>query len=197
MGAAGGERLALPPPRLGEIALARVLARRRSRREFRHRDLSTEEVAALCWAAQGRTASWGGRTAPSAGGLHPLTLSFADARGVWRYHPGRHALDLDAAGDRRPLLAAAALGQECLLDAPAAFALTADPEVLRPRYRGRSERYCALEAGHAAQNLLLAAEALGLAAVPVAAFDDQAVLAALGLTPPALALYLVPAGEPA
>ncbi len=87
-------------------------------------------------------------------------------------------------------------------DAPVTFALTADPEVLRPRYRGRSERYCALEAGHAAQDLLLAAEALGPAALPVAAFDDQPVLdalglEALGLAPPALALYLVPAGEPA
>jgi SagB-type dehydrogenase family enzyme len=196
MGGQGEDRLALPPPRLGENPLARALARRRSRREFGRRDLSIEEVAALCWAAQGRTASWGGRTAPSAGGLHPLTLSVADARGVWRYHPGRHALDLAAAEDRRARLAAAALGQECVRDAPATFALTADPEVLRPRYRERSERYCALEAGHAAQNLLLAAEALGLAAVPVAAFDDQAVLEALGLAPPALALYLVPAGEP-
>ncbi|HEY6106642.1 MAG TPA: nitroreductase family protein [Anaeromyxobacteraceae bacterium] len=197
MGEQGGERLALPPPRLGETPLARALAGRRSRREFGRRDLSTEALAALCWAAQGRTASWGGRTAPSAGGLHPLRLSVADVRGVWRYHPGRHALELAAAEDRRARLAAAALGQACVRDASAVFALTADPEVLRLRYRARAERYCTLEAGHAAQNLLLAAEALGLAAVPVAAFEDQAVLEALGLAPSALALYLVPAGEPA
>jgi SagB-type dehydrogenase family enzyme len=195
MGGRGGDRLALPPPRLGATGLAGALARRRSRREFGRRGLAAEALAGLCWAAQGRTASWGGRTAPSAGGLFPLTLSVADARGVWRYHPGEHALELAVAEDRRGRLAAAALGQECVRDAPEVLALTADPEVLRPRYRERSERYCALEAGHAAQNLLLAAEALGLAAVPVAAFDDQAVLAALGLDPAALPLYLVPVGE--
>ena len=197
MGGKGGGRLELPPPRLGDLPLARSLRERRSRREFGRRDLSVEELASLCWAAQGRTAPWGGRTAPSAGGLFPLTLSLADARGTWRYLPGEHALALAASGDRRPRLAAAALGQECVRDAPAIFALTADPEVLRPRYRGRSERYCALEAGHAGQNLLLAAGALGLAAVPVAAFDDRAVLEALGLPPTALALTLVPVGEPA
>ena len=39
MGGRGGDRLALPPPRLGAAGLAWALARRRSRREFGRRDL--------------------------------------------------------------------------------------------------------------------------------------------------------------
>jgi hypothetical protein len=39
----------------------------------------------------------------------------------------------------------------------------------------RARRYVALEAGHAAQNILLQAVSLGLGAVPVGAFDDAAV----------------------
>ena len=197
MGAGPGGVRALPPPELRGPALGALLARRRSRREFGRRPLSEAELASLCWAGQGLTAPWGGRTAPSAAGLFPLTLSLADGRGVWRYVPQSHALALAAAGDRRSRLAAAALGQEFVRAAPATFAVTADPAVLAPRYGSRSLRYCTLEAGHLAQNLLLAAEALGLAAVPVAAFDDGAVLAALGLAAAHLALYLVPAGAPA
>jgi SagB-type dehydrogenase family enzyme len=93
-------------------------------------------------------------------------------------------------------LATAALGQECVAEAPLTIAVTARPSQLSPRYGKRAERYCMLEAGHVVQSVLLMATALGLAAVPVAAFDDEAVLAVLGLRAEHLALYLVPVGAP-
>ena len=53
-----------------------------------------------------------------------------------------------------------------------------------------------LEAGHATQNLLLQAVALGLGAVPIGAFDDGQVHEALHLSPGEAPLYLIPVGHP-
>jgi SagB-type dehydrogenase family enzyme len=61
----------------------------------------------------------------------------------------------------------------------------------------RAWRYVNLEAGHAAQNVLLMATAMGLAGSPVGAFDDNAVMDLLGLPADHRPLYLVPLGQPA
>jgi SagB-type dehydrogenase family enzyme len=60
----------------------------------------------------------------------------------------------------------------------------------------RSPRYVHLEAGHAAQNLLLQAVALGLGAVPIGAFDDEGVQEVLGIPEDHRPLYLIPVGRP-
>ena len=51
----------------------------------------------------------------------------------------------------------------------------------RFKYGLRGYRFALLEAGHVAQNVLLAATALGLAAVPLGAFYDRRMDAFLGL----------------
>jgi SagB-type dehydrogenase family enzyme len=91
---------------------------------------------------------------------------------------------------------AAAVGQEAAVDAPALIVVTGTPERLRDRYGDRSERYTLLEAGHSAQNMLLAATALGLGAVPIGAVDDGAVGAALGLPAGESVMYVIPVGTP-
>jgi nitroreductase len=58
-------------------------------------------------------------------------------------------------------------------------------------------RYVLMEAGHAAQNVLLQAVALGLGAVPVGAFGDDPVQELLQLPTDHLPLYLLPIGRPA
>ncbi len=52
-----------------------------------------------------------------------------------------------------------------------------------------------MEAGHASQNVLLQATALGLAAAPIGAFDDGAVRAALELDAGATPYYVIPVGK--
>jgi nitroreductase len=52
-----------------------------------------------------------------------------------------------------------------------------------------------IEAGHAAQNLLLQVTSSGLAAVPVGAFDDQKVQEALALPAGSRVVYLIPVGR--
>jgi len=60
----------------------------------------------------------------------------------------------------------------------------------------RSPRYVDLEAGHAAQNVLLQAVALELGAVVIGAFDDAGIRQVLGLGAEQQPLYLIPVGHP-
>ena len=60
----------------------------------------------------------------------------------------------------------------------------------------RAGRYVDLEAGHAAQNVLLEAVALGLGGVPIGAFDDRRVAEMLGLPAGEEPRYLLAVGHP-
>ena len=162
-------------------------------RTFEDRDLDDRELAQLLWAAQG--ISDGHRTAPSAGALYPLVVRVADRTGVWRYLPSDHAVERDLADDRRAQLATAAFGADAPRTAPAVFLISARVAITAHRYGSRAERYATLEAGHAAQNLLLTATALELASVPVGAFDDDAVRRTLELPATETPMYLIPVGE--
>ena len=187
----------LPAPReTGTMSVEEALARRRSIREFRPDALDDATVGQLLWAAQGITDPAGHRTAPSAGALYPLELYVASARGVHWYRPEIHGLELVGRADRRPDLGLAALGQEVVASAPLIIVITAVLERTAARYGDRAERYVALEAGHAAQDVLLQATALGLGAVPVGAFDDSTVRRVLELPGDRLPLYLIPVGRP-
>jgi SagB-type dehydrogenase family enzyme len=187
------ERRALPPPqRSGGAALASVLAARRSVREFGARALDDVELGQLMWAAQGVTD--GHRTAPSAGALYPLTVRVIDAHGVWRYVPADHAVVREAAGDVRGEAAEAGYGQASVRSAPVTLVISAELAITRTKYGAKAGRFATLEAGHAAQNVLLTATALGLGAVPIGAFDDDDLRRALGLPDDATPLYLIPVG---
>jgi SagB-type dehydrogenase family enzyme len=189
----------LPPAaRQGQVSLEAALAKRRSVRDFKAQALSREQIAQLCWAAQGISDPEKGlRTCPSAGALYPLELYVVTREGVERYVPSRHAMERHLTGDLRARLQAAALKQSSIGRAPATFVITAVVSRTSAKYGARAQRYVLLEVGHAAQNLLLQATTLGLGAVPVGAFEDRAVSAALSLPGDRSVLYLVPVGVPA
>jgi SagB-type dehydrogenase family enzyme len=182
--------------RAGQLTVSQALATRRSQRQFASTRLPSEYVGQLCWAAQGITGPEDARTAPSAGGLYPIRIHVIDDGGVYAYEPRPHALRQTLAGDLRPKLQAACLDQDCIGDAPLTLAIAIDPEQLSPKYGIRAERYCLLEAGHVAQNVLLQATALGLAGVPVGAFHDAEVAILLQLPAGDFPVYLLPVGFP-
>lgn len=190
------ERIALPPPELdGGAPLSAALARRRSVRAFAPRPLTRSELGQLLWAAQGQTdAREGKRAAPSAGALYPLAVYAATAEGLARYVVAAHALERIASRDLRADLAAAALGQHEVAQAPCVLVFTAVPARTTRKYGERGVRYVHIEVGHAAQNVLLAATALGLAAYPVGAFDDARVADLMQLGRGEMPLYLLPVG---
>jgi len=189
----------LPPPALsGDKSLEEVLAQRHSDRRFEDQRLTTAEIGQLLWAAQGITRESGRRTAPSAGSLYPLELYVATSEGVFHYDPANHSLLLTGQGDSRANLYQAAGRQESVRQAPAVFIVTAVYQRTAKKYGPeRGPRYVHLEAGHAAQNLLLQAVALGLGAVPVGSFEDEEVQKALGLPTDHEPLYLIPVGHTA
>ncbi|MGZ3451806.1 MAG: SagB/ThcOx family dehydrogenase [Polyangiales bacterium] len=186
---------ALPAPATsGSVSLEQAIAKRRSIRTFASAP-SLAQIGQLLWAAQGITDETNGlRTAPSAGALYPLELYLAKSDGVFRYVPERHALARVSVDDRRGAIAKAAYDQGVVREAPAIVIVVGSPSRLRAKYAARAERFVYLEAGHAAQNLLLEAQALGLAATPVGAFDDDALHTAVGARSDAIPLYLIPFG---
>ena len=189
-------RLPAPTTR-GTVSLEEALRARRSVRGFTDDAMTLAQLGQLLWAAQGVTDAEGHRTAPSAGGLYPLEVYLATDRSLRRYVPDAHRASEVASGDRRGAIADATGGQEAARDAPALFVITAVVERTSGKYGDRAERYVALEAGHACQNLLLEATALGLGAVPMGAFSDEGVREALGVGDEELPLYVVPVGHPA
>jgi len=200
-GGAAAETVDLPRPRLdGGLSVERAIAQRRTVREFAPAPLSLAQVGQLLWAAQGITRDDGRRTAPSAGARYPLQVYLVAGSvtgltpGVYRYEPATQRLHPVAAGDRRADLASAAVGQSWIARAPAILVFGAIESRTTRKYGARGVRYVHMEAGHAAQNVLLQAESLGLAAAPVGAFRDERVAALVGLGRDERPLYLLPVG---
>ena len=188
--------ITLPKPDYeGSALLEHALAARRSRRNFLKRTLTPEEISQLVWAAQGQDANHGYRTAPSAGATYPLELLVVTPEGLFRYLPVKHALEKLAAEDLRSALASAAWEQAFVGAAPLILVFAAQFSKTTKRYGRRGLRYVYMEAGHAAQNVHLQAEALGLGSVAVGAFDDDSVSKVLSLAEHLEPLYMVAVGH--
>ncbi len=196
------EIIKLPEPRLkSDVSLEETLQQRRSVREYSAAPLRLDEVSQLMWAGQGVTSDWGGRTAPSAGALYPLEVYLVAgmvegiAPGVYKYQPEGHTLVKVREGDSRAKLADVSLGQAPVRDGAIDIVITAVYERTTRKYGDRGIRYVHIEAGHAAQNILLQAVALDLAAVPIGAFDDGEVREIIGAPANESPLYVIPVGR--
>ena len=186
---------------LSSLSLEEALQKRRSVREFRRGSLSLDEVAQLLWAAQGITRQELLRTAPSAGALYPLELYLVAGQvkglpaGLYRYSPERHDLQHVADGDSRRALAAAALDQAWVRQAPAVLVITGVYARSAVKYGQRAQRYTHIEVGNVAQNVYLQATALGLGTVFVGAFNAAKVQEVLELPADHEPLGLMPVGQ--
>jgi SagB-type dehydrogenase family enzyme len=118
-------------------------------------------------------------------------------QGVFQYIPATHTLQPRSTADIRPELCHAALDQEFIQEAAAVIILTAVHQRTMVRYGERTTRYVLMEVGHATQNLLLQCTAIGLGAVPVGAFEDEAVSILLDLPNDVRLWYLIAVGYPA
>ena len=185
------------PSKKGKMSLEEALAKRRSIRQFTDQALTRQQIAQLCWAAQGISEPTRGfRTCPSAGALYPLELYVVTADGVEHYLPRQHAMEKLREGDLRRKLQAAALNQPSVGRAPATFVITGVVGRTAAKYGPRAQRYVLIEAGHAAQNILLQATAMGLGAVPVGAMVEKQLTRILALPANHNPMYLIPVGVP-
>jgi len=199
-----GKRIKLPESSYtSNTSVEAALSKRRSIRDYSGENLTLDEVSQLLWAAQGITAPWGGRTAPSAGALYPLELYVVVGdvegidKGVYKFRNSReeHELEKVKDGDIRAELADAAVGQECIRDAAIDIVFTAVYERTTRKYGERGIRYVHMEAGHAAQNVYLQAVSLDLGTVVIGAFIDDRVKELVNAGEQETTLYIMPVGR--
>lgn len=184
------------PATTAGMPLDQALARRRSARSFLPDPLPTATLSQLLWAGQGITSADGKRTAPSAGALYPLELYVVTPQAVLHYLPSGHRAEVRASPDLRPRLQVAAFDQDTVGKAPDVIVVAGVPARTTGKYGARGNAYVEREAGHATQNILLEATALGLAAVPIGGLDPARASAVLALPPGQTVLYLIPVGRP-
>ncbi len=187
---------ALPPPRRPEMPLWQAIALRRSRRDFGPKPLLAEEVAALLYAGYGVTttlqapegrSSLSLRAVPSGGALYPLEVFAAVLRveglepGLYHFDPLAPALEELRHGLGGDEVAALSTYPEIAGRCAVLLVIAAIFGRTRFKYGLRGYRFALLEAGHLAQNVVLAATALGLDAVPLGGFYDRQTDELLGL----------------
>ena len=189
------------------MPLGAALARRRSVRAFADAPLPRRCLAALLRAGYGITGDLAAgdavqpvRAAPSGGALYPLELSVA-ARRVEGIAPGLYHFDplddvLEKVHPGAVAVAATTPFAETAGGAAAVIFVSALFWRSRFKYGLRGYRFALMEAGHVAQNVLLAATALGLGAVPLGGFYDRRVDELLGVNGvDESALYLLCVGR--
>jgi SagB-type dehydrogenase family enzyme len=180
------------------MAVEEALAKRRTRRSFRAASLSRATLGQLLWAAQGITSRRGFRTAPSAGARYPIELYVLTAEGVFRYLPRGHRLARVATGDQRPLFWKYVWSYPGTRNSPAIFLFTVVVERTWKKYGRHATRFVDIEVGHAGQNVLLQATALGIWANPIGAFRKTAadLARALRLPEKHVPRYVIAIGKP-
>lgn len=199
--------VSLPKPMLtSRTSVEAAMQARRSRRDFTSDSLNIKQVGQMLWAAQGVTADWGGRTAPSAKSAYPLTVYLVANRvvdltpGIYQYVPGEreavHQIQLIKQGDLHATIGTA-IGQNAATNPPALIIIAGDMAKMAKAFDGvRNDNNVYLEAGHTAQNIYLQAESLGLGMVTIAGFDGAKVAAATGIPANETIIYAIPFGIP-
>ncbi|AQT69738.1 SagB-type dehydrogenase domain protein [Anaerohalosphaera lusitana] len=193
---------------IGHISLFDAIQNRKSHRRFKDEHISLNELSFLLWATQGvRRVTANGvtsfRNVPSAGSRHALETYLVIRKveglqaGLYRYLPVEHKLELirtEKGIEGR--LAQACCGQTFIATAAVSFVWTSVPYRMEWRYTVASPKLIALDAGHIAQNLYLAVEAINAGTCAIAAYFQDQVDHVIGLDgKDEFAVYIAPVGK--
>jgi len=202
--------LKLPKPQLkGKMTIEEGLKFRRTIRKFSDKEIDLPVISQLLWALQGitniektpRGKNLLHRAAPSAGRTYSLEVYLACSKGLYRYEPRRHILSLLNEEDLRANLSEAAMtpsNKEAIKTAPLTIILAVDNEkaLKATPLMENVVRFVHLEAGHAAQNLILQAISLGLGVCTMTSYNVAKVYETLKLPLNHRPIYLLPVGFP-
>jgi len=181
------DTITVPP-----LDLRSAIENRRSLRHYTRDPLSLEELAYLLWCTQGivhvEAPYFTMRNVPSAGGRHSFETYILINRvsgvkpGLYRYLAFSHRLlELDTRLGVTDRVMAACLGQAFVRNSAVTFLWASVVYRMSWRYAERAWRLVHLDAGHAGQNLYLAAEQIGCGACAIGAFDDKQAAEVLGI----------------
>ena len=102
-----------------------------------------------------------------------MQLYLVTPDGSYVYNPEAHSLEQLSQKDLRKQLSLATQGQGAVADAQCDIVIAGSVRKIAAKYRNKAERFLLLEAGGIAENIQLQAVALGLASVPIGAFDTK------------------------
>lgn len=171
--------------------LDKLLARRRTIREFSDESVPLATLALLLERAAGVTGEMSSadhpeirqpvRAHPSGGALYPMEIYVAAfavdqlPAGIYHFHAPQHCLERVREGSFREDFERNLWIAGERLQAPVLLVLTGRWNLALRKYGERGYRILLLDAGHLMQNLLLTATALNLATCPLAGFHDEGV----------------------
>lgn len=168
----------LPKPETDKgLGIMQTFAERRSTREFSSRELAAQDLSNLLWAALGVNRADGKLTAPSCRNFQEIHLYVFTAKGVYEYMNKSNSLRHIADGDHRGLIAGA---QDFVLEAPVSLVMVADMENFG-KIDEKALMMASVDAGIVSENICIAAAGLGLATVPRATMDSDAIRKLLAL----------------
>jgi len=193
-----------PPFQTGKDNLKTLLDKRYSCRSFLEKKIKLDDLTAIIWYCCGEktNSASGSRTIPSAGAIYPLELYVLVGKdcvdnlkeGIYHYIVKEHSLRLVKEGEWRQQLKNACLNQNFIAEAPVSLVIAAQFARTANRYHERAQRYVYMEAGHACQNIYLAAADLNLATVEIGAFSDDKLKDTIGLPEDYTPIAVMPIG---
>ncbi len=185
--------------------LIQLLSRRASSRRYTTQPIDFKEISTILWAGYGRRKrdkNFHFRTSPSAGALYPLEIYLFSLniqglnQGIYHYNILEEHLELLVKGDFSLPLIEASLGQRFVGEAGCCIVISAFFRRNMSKYGDRGLRYILLDAGHVAQNIILAATEKGLGSCPVGAFFDEEINSLIGIDgTEETAIYLIAIGK--
>ncbi len=185
--------IALPAPhKTGGMPLMQALALRSTSRAFSTKELSTQQLSDLLWAAFGVNRPDGRRTAPSAKNWQETDLYVLTKSGAYRYDAAQHRLlpvlaeDIRVLGGLQPFVANAPLTLVFVADMTRTGG--ADPA---------QHELAAMDVGFISQNVYLCCASEGLVTGARAYIDTAALGAKLGLRRSQVILLAQSVGYPA
>ena len=177
---------------------AELLDSRRSVREYKCKEMSQAELAFMLWSVNGiqrvRNDVATFRPVPSGGARHPFETYITVKNvaglkpGLYHYLPaeniGEKVVTIQFLGeipDYDKTITDMVAGQAWAAEAPAILFYTCIPYKAEWRYVDMAHRVVLIDLGHAGQNAMLSAAALGLGSCCMAAYDQKTCDDVLGI----------------
>lgn len=190
-------------PNIKQKSLTECIKNRRSLRKYKDQKLTVEELTYLLWETSRVDSYKAGvtfRTIPTAGATNSMeTYVYLNnvedfKKGLYLYIQDKHQLSLiDDSKDLEIRVNEALNGQ--LRGAAVVFIFTATPYRTEYKYAHLSHKMIAIKAGHAGQNVSLAAEVIDCGAVALCAYVQESMDNLLGIGEQEFVTYAITLGK--